>query len=356
VVGFKVRFSEAINPDGYVKLMTDGILLAELTGDRYLNAYDTLIIDEAHERSLNIDFLLGYLRQLLDKRPDLKVVITSATLDVERFSRHFNNAPVINVEGRTYPVEVLYRPISEEPVKSDEDDSFEQLEDALPRAVLAAVEECVEHGRRSGRPGHGDILIFASTEREIRELAETLRKYGPQHTEVLPLYARLSLNEQQKIFHPTGKGRRIVIATNVAETSLTVPNIYYVIDPGFARISRYSYRSRVQRLPIEAVSQAAANQRKGRCGRIAPGLCIRLYGCDCVSGAKRIASSSCCVRTWAGMRTKTRQITRPCIVPCWPAYCRVSLKSRKTANTSPYADKKRLCFRVRYSPKKARPG
>ncbi|HEX5276654.1 MAG TPA: ATP-dependent RNA helicase HrpA [Fluviicoccus sp.] len=277
VVGFKVRFSEAINPDGYVKLMTDGILLAELTGDRYLNAYDTLIIDEAHERSLNIDFLLGYLRQLLDKRPDLKVVITSATLDVERFSRHFNNAPVINVEGRTFPVELLYRPISEEPVKSDEDDSFEQLEDALPRAVLAAVEECVEHGRRSGRPGHGDILIFASTEREIRELAETLRKYGPQHTEVLPLYARLSLNEQQKIFHPTGKGRRIVIATNVAETSLTVPNIYYVIDPGFARISRYSYRSRVQRLPIEAVSQAAANQRKGRCGRIAPGVCIRLY-------------------------------------------------------------------------------
>ncbi len=276
-VGFKVRFSEAINPDGYIKLMTDGILLAELAGDRYLNAYDTLIIDEAHERSLNIDFLLGYLRQLLDKRPDLKVIITSATLDVERFGRHFNNAPIINVEGRTYPVEVRYRPVSEEPVASDEDDNFEALEDALPRAVLGAVEECLEHARASGRPGQGDILIFASTEREIRELAETLRKYGPQHTEVLPLYARLSLGEQQKIFHPSGKGRRIVIATNVAETSLTVPNIHYVIDPGFARISRYSYRSRVQRLPIEAVSQAAANQRKGRCGRIAPGVCIRLY-------------------------------------------------------------------------------
>ncbi len=276
-VGFKVRFSEAIHPDGYIKLMTDGILLAELTGDRFLNAYDTLIIDEAHERSLNIDFLLGYLRQLLDKRPDLKVIITSATLDVERFSRHFGNAPIINVEGRTFPVEVRYRPISEEPVLSDEDDSFEQMEDALPRAVLGAVEECLEHARAAGRPGQGDILIFASTEREIRELAETLRKYGPPHTEILPLYARLSLNEQQKIFHPNGKGRRIVIATNVAETSLTVPNIHYVIDPGFARISRYSYRSRVQRLPIEAVSQAAANQRKGRCGRIAPGVCIRLY-------------------------------------------------------------------------------
>lgn len=277
VVGFKVRFSEAFNADGYVKLMTDGILLAELSNDRYLNAYDTLIIDEAHERSLNIDFLLGYLRQLLPKRPDLKVIITSATLDVERFSRHFADAPIIQVQGRTFPVDVIYRPILSDNVVSDEDDAFEDLEEALPRAVVNAVEECIEHSRRQGKAGQGDILVFASTEREIRELADTLRKFGPPHTEILPLYARLSLNEQQRIFHPTGKGRRIIIATNVAETSLTVPNIHYVIDSGFARISRYSYRSRVQRLPIEAVSQAAANQRKGRCGRIAAGVCIRLY-------------------------------------------------------------------------------
>ena len=277
VVGYKVRFNEAFKPEGYVKLMTDGILLAELSNDRYLNAYDTLIIDEAHERSLNIDFLLGYLRQLLPKRPDLKVIITSATLDVERFSRHFSDAPIIQVEGRTYPVEVVYRPMTAETVNSDEDEAFEALEEALPRAIVNAVEECIEHSRGQGSIGHGDILIFASTEREIRELADTLRKYGPPHTEILPLYARLSLNEQQKIFHPTGKGRRIIIATNVAETSLTVPNIHYVIDSGFARISRYSYRSRVQRLPIEAISQAAANQRKGRCGRIAAGVCIRLY-------------------------------------------------------------------------------
>ncbi|MCP5175770.1 MAG: ATP-dependent RNA helicase HrpA [Moraxellaceae bacterium] len=277
VVGYKVRFNEACKAESYIKLMTDGILLAELANDRYLNAYDTLIIDEAHERSLNIDFLLGYLRQLLAKRPDLKVIITSATLDVERFSRHFNNAPIIQVEGRTFPVEVRYRPMAEESVQSDEDEGFEQLEEAMPRAVVNAVEECIDHSRQQGRAGSGDILVFASTEREIRDLADTLRKYGPPHTEILPLYARLSLNEQQRIFHPTGKGRRIIIATNVAETSLTVPNIHYVIDNGFARISRYSYRSRVQRLPIEAVAQAAANQRKGRCGRIAAGVCIRLY-------------------------------------------------------------------------------
>jgi len=277
VVGYKVRFNEACKAESYIKLMTDGILLAELANDRYLNTYDTLIIDEAHERSLNIDFLLGYLRQLLAKRPDLKVIITSATLDVERFSRHFNGAPIIQVEGRTFPVEVRYRPMAEESVQSDEDEGFEQLEEAMPRAVVNAVEECIEHSRQQGRAGSGDILVFASTEREIRDLADTLRKYGPPHTEILPLYARLSLNEQQRIFHPTGKGRRIIIATNVAETSLTVPNIHYVIDNGFARISRYSYRSRVQRLPIEAVAQAAANQRKGRCGRIAAGVCIRLY-------------------------------------------------------------------------------
>jgi ATP-dependent helicase HrpA len=281
LVGYKVRFTDEFSPEGFVKLMTDGILLAELAQDRYLSAYDTLIIDEAHERSLNIDFLLGVLKQLLPRRPDLKVIITSATIDVERFSRHFADsaghpAPVISVEGRSYPVEVLYRPLSAEGVSSDEDEGFDEIEEAIPRAVLAAVEECLQHERQAGRRGQGDILVFSSHEREIREIAETLRKYGPPHTEILPLYARLSLAEQQKVFQ-TGRGRRIVIATNVAETSLTVPNIHYVIDPGFARISRYSYRSKVQRLPIEAIAQASANQRKGRCGRIAPGLCIRLY-------------------------------------------------------------------------------
>lgn len=275
LVGYKVRFTDETRPDSLIKLMTDGVLLAELRSDRFLQQYDTLIIDEAHERSLNIDFLLGYLRQLLPKRPDLKVIITSATIDVERFSSHFENAPVLVVEGRTYPVEVWYRPISEETVTSDEDDLFDDIEEAIPRAVLEAVEECLAHEKSQRKPP-GDILVFSSTEREIRDIAEVLRKYGPPHTEILPLYARLSVAEQQRVFqsHP---GRRIVISTNVAETSLTVPNIHYVIDPGFARISRYSYRSKVQRLPIEAVSQASANQRKGRCGRIAPGLCIRLY-------------------------------------------------------------------------------
>ncbi|MGH8491529.1 MAG: ATP-dependent RNA helicase HrpA [Moraxellaceae bacterium] len=283
LVGYKVRFTDEFSPDGFVKLMTDGVLLAELSQDKFLSAYDTLIIDEAHERSLNIDFLLGVLKQLLAKRPDLKLIITSATIDVERFSAHFadaagRGAPVISVEGRTYPVEVLYRPIGDDktPVASDEDEGFDEIEEAIPRAVLAAVDECLAHEKATGRQGRGDILVFSSHEREIREIAETLRKYGPPHTEILPLYARLSLSEQQKVFQ-SGKSRRIVIATNVAETSLTVPNIHYVIDPGFARISRYSFRSKVQRLPIEAVSQAAANQRKGRCGRIAPGLCVRLY-------------------------------------------------------------------------------
>ncbi|MDQ8037156.1 MAG: ATP-dependent RNA helicase HrpA, partial [Pedobacter sp.] len=286
LVGYKVRFTDEFSPEGFVKLMTDGVLLAELAQDRFLSAYDTLIIDEAHERSLNIDFLLGVLKQLLSKRPDLKLIITSATIDVERFSKHFADAPVLLVEGRTYPVEVLYRPISEDAVGSDEDEGFDEIEEAIPRAVLAAVDECLAHEKAAGKQGRGDILVFSSHEREIREIADTLRKYGPPHTEILPLYARLSLSEQQKVFQ-SGKGRRIVIATNVAETSLTVPNIHYVIDPGFARISRYSFRSKVQRLPIEAVSQAAANQRKGRCGRIAPGLCIRLYSeADFVSRAE----------------------------------------------------------------------
>lgn len=276
-IGFKIRFNEQGSQDSIVRLMTDGILLAELTNDRFLSKYDTIIIDEAHERSLNIDFIMGYLKQLLPKRPDLKVIVTSATLDVNRFSQYFNNAPIFEVEGRSYPVEVRYRPISELSIVGSDDDEFDDFEENLPRAVVQAVEECFADAEAKGHPEHADILIFASTEQEIRELQETLQKYGPRHTEVLPLYARLALAEQQKIFNPGGKGRRIIIATNLAETALTVPNIRYVIDSGFARISRYNYRSRVQRLPIEAISQAAANQRKGRCGRIAAGVCIRLY-------------------------------------------------------------------------------
>lgn len=275
-VGFKVRFTDQTVSGTYLKLMTDGVLLAELAHDHLLSAYDTIIIDEAHERSLNIDFLLGYLKTLLPRRPDLRVLITSATIDVGRFSRHFSDAPVFVVEGRSFPVETLYRPVTLEPAASSEDDGFELIEEAIPRAVVEAVEECIAHERASGRTGRGDILVFSSSEREIRILAETLRKFGPPHTEILPLYSRLSVTEQQKVFSQ-GSGRRIVISTNVAETSLTVPNIHYVIDPGFARISRYSYRSKVQRLPIEAVSQASANQRAGRCGRIAPGVCVRLY-------------------------------------------------------------------------------
>lgn len=281
-VGFKVRFNETGDANAFIRLMTDGILLAELGNDRFLNKYDTIIIDEAHERSLNIDFLLGYIRQILPKRPDLKVIVTSATLDVNRFSQYFANAagqgaPIFEVEGRSFPVETRYRPVSEMAVGGSEDDAFDDVEENLPRAVVAAVEECYQDAIDKGHPQYADILVFASTEQEIRDLQETLYKFGPKHTEILPLYARLALSEQQKIFNPSGKGRRIIIATNVAETALTVPNIRYVIDSGFARISRYSYRSRVQRLPIEAISQAAANQRKGRCGRIAPGVCIRLY-------------------------------------------------------------------------------
>ncbi len=265
-IGYKVRFKDQVNENTLVKLMTDGILLAEIQQDRLLSQYDTLIIDEAHERSLNIDFILGYLRELLPKRPDLKVIITSATLDPQRFSRHFNQAPIIEISGRTYPVEVRYRPIAELPRDSKDDSESDQLQ-----AILAAVEE-LEH------QGMGDILIFMSGEREIHETADALRKQNLRHTEVLALYARLSPSEQNRVFHP-GRGvlRRIVLATNVAETSLTVPGIKYVIDPGYARVSRYSFRTKVQRLPIEAISQASANQRKGRCGRVSEGICIRLY-------------------------------------------------------------------------------
>jgi len=260
-VGYKVRFHDRVRPETHVKLMTDGILLAEIQRNRYLDEYDTLIIDEAHERSLNIDFLLGYLKQLLPKRPDLKLIITSATIDPQSFSRHFSDAPVIEVSGRTYPVEVRYRP--------SEDESVGERDDRMQQGIVDAVDELSTVGR-------GDILVFLSGEREIRETAETLRKHRLPATEVLPLFARLSPQDQARIFQPHGT-RRIVLATNVAETSLTVPGIHYVIDAGYARISRYSHRSKVQRLPVERISQASAEQRKGRCGRIAEGVCIRLY-------------------------------------------------------------------------------
>jgi ATP-dependent helicase HrpA len=275
-VGYKVRFHDRVQPASAVKLMTDGMLLAEIQQDRYLSEYDTLIIDEAHERSLNIDFLLGWLKQLLPKRPDLKLIVTSATIDPQRFARHFNgqsggrfgtqsgDAPIIEISGRTYPVEVRYRPPEEE--------SAGERDDAVQMAISSAVDELA-------RAGRGDVLVFLSGEREIRETAETLRKHHPPSTEILPLFARQGPAEQARVFKPHGT-RRVVLATNVAETSLTVPGIHYVIDPGFARISRYSHRSKVQRLPVERVSQASANQRKGRCGRVASGICIRLYSED----------------------------------------------------------------------------
>lgn len=308
VVGYKVRFNDKLSESSYVKLMTDGILLAETQGDKFLNAYDTIIIDEAHERSLNIDFLLGYLKQLLPKRPDLKVIVTSATIDAERFSKHFNEAPVIEVSGRTYPVEIRYRPLgaagfrsreiaTAETVEFDLEDDSESSsgnllgiprktktearwleeddeEEAIEEAILDAADDLL-------RQGDGDILVFLPGEREIRDVADHLRKYQGRsaklkHIEVLPLFARLSIEDQQKIFKSHSM-RRIVLATNVAETSLTVPGIKYVIDAGLARVNRYSPRAKVEQLQIEKISQAAARQRAGRCGRVSNGICVRLY-------------------------------------------------------------------------------
>ena len=265
-VGFKIRFNDKTHTESLVKLMTDGILLAESQNDPYLNQYDTIIIDEAHERSLNIDFLLGYMKWLLPKRPDLKLIITSATIDPQRFSTHFNNAPIIEVSGRTYPVEMRYRPIEQK----EEDD---ETSDDLQNAILDAVDELYRDLR-------GDILIFLSGEREIRETTDSLKKHHPTQYEILPLYSKLSVSEQERVFKPKGGKIRIVLATNVAETSLTVPGIRCVIDTGHARISRYSHRSKIQRLPIERISQSSANQRAGRCGRVAEGICIRLYSHD----------------------------------------------------------------------------
>ncbi|MDO8312159.1 MAG: ATP-dependent RNA helicase HrpA, partial [Sideroxyarcus sp.] len=264
-VGFKVRFNDTLTKGASVKLMTDGILLAETQTDPLLKQYDTIIIDEAHERSLNIDFLLGYLKQILPKRRDLKLIITSATIDAQRFANHFADindkpAPVIEVSGRLYPVEIRYRP-----VQNDEKDK----ERDLMTAITDAVDELC-------RVGSGDVLVFLPGEREIRDTAEALRKHHPAHVEILPLFARLSAQEQERVFK-VSNARRIVLATNVAETSLTVPGIRYVVDAGLARVKRYSYRNKVEQLQVEAVAQSAANQRAGRCGRVAAGVCIRLY-------------------------------------------------------------------------------
>lgn len=279
-VGFQVRFNDAVSEQTAIKFMTDGILLAEIQNDRWLSRYDTLIIDEAHERSLNIDFLLGYLKQLLPKRPDLKVIVTSATIDTERFAAHFAGAPVVNVEGRGYPVEMRYRPLGETGSESLSESVQSGGRIASPKSdsdpvslldgIVAACDEIMRD------KGIGDTLIFLPGEREIREAHQALEKRKYRHTEVLPLYARLSAKDQDRVFHP-GSQRRIVLATNVAETSLTVPRIHYVVDPGVARVKRYSPRQKLDRLHIEAISQASANQRAGRCGRIAPGTCIRLY-------------------------------------------------------------------------------
>ncbi|MBB5216892.1 ATP-dependent helicase HrpA [Parapusillimonas granuli] len=275
-VGYQIRFNDRSGPNAAIKLMTDGILLAESQRDPLLRRYDTIIIDEAHERSLNIDFLLGYLRQLLPRRPDLKLIITSATIDAERFSRHFEQrgkpAPVIEVSGRLYPVEVLYRPVVQEEANDEARDRRSAVDEErdLIDAVVDGVAECARHGP-------GDVLVFLPGEREIRETVEALRKRHPPGTEVLPLYARLSQAEQEQIFRPRGSGRRVILATNVAETSLTVPGIRYVVDSGLARVKRYSWRNKVEQLRIEPISQASANQRAGRCGRIGPGVCIRLY-------------------------------------------------------------------------------
>ncbi len=283
LVGYQVRFTRKAGRQTRVKVMTDGILLAEIAHDRLLERYDTIIVDEAHERSLNIDFLLGYLKQLLPKRPDLKVIVTSATIDTARFSEHFDNAPIVSVEGRTYPVEVRYRPVRDDGAVDDSDDdpATEAIERRRATPVRAAVEKDLNEAICDAvvelqAEGDGGILVFLSGEREIRDAADAITALDLRFTEVLPLYARLSAAEQHRVFAPHA-GRRIVLATNVAETSLTVPGIRYVIDPGTARISRYSKRTKVQRLPMEPISRASANQRAGRCGRVAPGVCIRLY-------------------------------------------------------------------------------
>ncbi|MFA4658168.1 ATP-dependent RNA helicase HrpA, partial [Xanthomonas perforans] len=271
-VGFQVRFTDRVSDQSRIKFMTDGILLAEIASDRWLSSYDTIIVDEAHERSLNIDFLLGYLKQLLRKRSDLKLIVTSATIDTERFARHFDDAPVISVEGRTFPVEVRYRPLEGDTGDSDDGEhgSGRDGERSVNDAIVAAIDEITRIDPR------GDVLMFLPGEREIRDAHQSLERRKYRETEVVPLYARLSAADQDRVFNP-GPRRRLVLATNVAETSLTVPRIRYVVDPGLARVKRYSPRQKLDRLHIEPISQASANQRMGRCGRIAEGICYRLY-------------------------------------------------------------------------------
>ncbi|MFS2080018.1 ATP-dependent RNA helicase HrpA [Telluria sp. Tellsp99] len=279
-VGYKVRFNDTLSPGAWVKLMTDGILLAETQTDPLLKAYDTIIIDEAHERSLNIDFLLGYLKEILPRRPDLKVIITSATIDADRFARHFGTpekpAPVIEVSGRLYKVEVRYRPVERDQEFAPAADGKSMSKAQAARDKRDLMDAVVDGVDELCRLGQGDVLVFLPGEREIRDCAEALRKHHPPHVEILPLFARLSVEEQDRVFRTTN-ARRIVLATNVAETSLTVPGIRYVVDAGLARVKRYSYRNKVEQLQVEAISQAAANQRAGRCGRVADGVCIRLY-------------------------------------------------------------------------------
>ncbi|MDO8931621.1 MAG: ATP-dependent RNA helicase HrpA, partial [Rhodocyclaceae bacterium] len=277
-VGFKIRFTDRVSGDTYIKLMTDGILLAETQGDPLLRQYDTILIDEAHERSLNIDFLLGYLRQLLPKRPDLKVIVTSATLDAERFASHFASAgkpaPVIEVSGRLYPIETRYRPFGEDATPPTPGPSPKGRGD--DRDIGEAIADAVTEAHREGP---GDVLVFLPGEREIREAAEALRKHHPPGLEILPLFARQSAAEQGRVF-TSHQGRRVVLATNVAETSLTVPGIRYVIDSGLARVKRYSHRNKIEQLQVEPIAQAAAKQRSGRCGRVSAGVCFRLYAED----------------------------------------------------------------------------
>src|SRR5438067_3125753 len=280
VVGYKVRFQDRLSRGASVKLMTDGILLAETQTDPLLRAYDTIIIDEAHERSLNIDFLLGYLKQLLPRRPDLKIIITSATIDADRFARHFGTpekpVPVIEVSGRLYKVEVRYRPVDRDPVAAPGGEGKPPSKAQAARDKRDLVDAVVDGVDELCRLGQGDVLVFLPGEREIRDCAEALRKQHPPHVEILPLFARLSVEEQDRVFKTTN-ARRIVLATNVAETSLTVPGIRYVVDAGLARVKRYSYRNKVEQLQVEPIAQSAANQRAGRCGRVADGVCIRLY-------------------------------------------------------------------------------
>ncbi|MGB9109497.1 MAG: ATP-dependent RNA helicase HrpA, partial [Telluria sp.] len=280
-VGYKVRFNDTLQPGAWVKLMTDGILLAETQTDPLLKAYDTIIIDEAHERSLNIDFLLGYLKQILPRRPDLKIIITSATIDADRFARHFGTlekpVPVIEVSGRLYKVEVRYRPVDRDPVAAPGNDAGKPTNKAqAARDKRDLIDAVVDGVDELCRLGQGDVLVFLPGEREIRDCAEALRKQHPPHVEILPLFARLSVEEQDRVFKTTN-ARRIVLSTNVAETSLTVPGIRYVVDSGLARVKRYSYRNKVEQLQVEPIAQSAANQRAGRCGRVADGVCIRLY-------------------------------------------------------------------------------